>query len=153
MSLSGSRLEISLDLLEDLVSSFDNLLLETGNFTAEFTFSEMPLENISEDNLKSLLVKVDITNLVEVTSDTRSDVGTTTSWFTHSGNKVHLLKMSERMLVVLSIIPSTLVNPLSEDLDGRLSTILFDLRHVQVIDKDNTLHANSRSEVILSQLG
>jgi hypothetical protein len=61
--------------------------------------------------------------------------------------------MSEWMLIVSTFIPSTLIDPLTEDLNRRLSTILFDLGHVQVINENNTLHTNSGSKVILSQFG
>ena len=48
----------------------------------------------------------------------------------------HVCKLQTR--VVLLVIPVSVVYPLSQELNGRLSAILFLLRHVQVIHKHHT---------------
>jgi hypothetical protein len=151
MSLGWSRFQTCLDFLENFIGSLDNLLFETSYFCVEATLSEMPFKNVPEDNFKSCLIKVDITNLVEMSSHTLSDMSSTTTWWTHGSDKVHLLKMSEWMLIIFSVIPSTLIDPLSKDLNWRLSTIFLDLWHVQIVNEYNTLHSNSWTEMILSQ--
>jgi hypothetical protein len=54
----------------------------------------------------------------------------------HTGSTHHISKLQTR--VVLLVIPVLVVDPLSQQLDGRLGSILLLLRHVQVIHKHQT---------------
>ena len=56
------------------------------------------------------------------------------------------------MFAVLSIIPTALVHKLSQDLNWRLSTVLLNLWHIQVIDKDYTTFRIRWCEYTLSSL-
>ena len=83
MSLGRSRLQISLNLLEHLVSSSNNLLLESTNLISEAAFSEVPLKQVSKDSVELLLIKVNESNDVEVSLETWSDEGFTSTWRSH----------------------------------------------------------------------
>ena len=56
------------------------------------------------------------------------------------------------MLSVLAVIPATLVDKLSQDLNGRLCTIILFLRHVEIIDEDNATHSKFGTEVVFASL-
>ena len=46
---------------------------------------------------------------------------------------------------VLAVVPVSVVDPLSQQLDGRLCAVLLLGRHVQVVDKHDALLAQRRS--------
>jgi len=50
------------------------------------------------------------------------------------------------MLLVFVVVPAALRHKLSKNFNGGLRTIRLNLRHVQVIDKDNALHAEAGTE-------
>ena len=56
------------------------------------------------------------------------------------------------MLVIFSVIPATVINHLSKDLDWWLSSVLLKFWHVQVIDIDNTASSEPWSKSISSPL-
>jgi|LakMenEpi03Aug12_release.lakeMendotaPanAssembly.Ray.scaffolds.fasta_scaffold1198429_1 hypothetical protein len=56
------------------------------------------------------------------------------------------------MLVIFAIIPASLVHELTQDFDWWLCTILFNLRHIQIINKDDSSFWVRRSENTLSSL-
>lgn len=80
-----------------------------------------------------------------------SDERFTSTWSSHSSNYHSFLNVSERMLVVFSVIPSSLIDKLSQDLNWWLGSEVW-LWHVQVINKDNTSHSEPWTKVILSSL-
>jgi hypothetical protein len=65
------------------------------------------------------------------------DWRSTTTWRTHSANEDDIFNFHERLFLALSIVPTLMVHPLSEQLDGWLSTILFFLWHVEIINEDH----------------
>lgn len=152
MSLGRSRFQISLDLLEHLISSSNNLLLESTNLISEAAFSEVPLKQVPEDSVELLLIKVNESNDVEVSLETWSDEGSTTTWWTHGTNKVRVNDVSEWMRVILSIVPATLVLVLSKNFDWWLSSVLLNFRHVEIIDEDNASLSEAWAEMTLSNL-
>lgn len=81
-----------------------------------------------------------------MTLHARSDVSFTTTWRTHGANEHSVDELTEWMLVVSQVIPSTLIQHLAKNLDRRLSTVLFDLGHVQVIDENDDSLAKAGSE-------
>lgn len=65
----------------------------------------------------------------------------------HRCNEHGIDDVSERMLIVLPIIPPSLINQLPQNFDWWLRSE-DDFRHIEIIDEDNTPHTKSRSEVI-----
>ena len=56
------------------------------------------------------------------------------------------------MLGILEVVPAALVEHLTQDLDGRLSSVLLYFGHVQIVDEDNNLVAETGSENTVSSL-
>ena len=83
---------------------------------------------------------------------TGCDTRFATTWRSHSANKHSIDECAEGMLVISQLIPSTLVKHLTQDLDRRLSTVLFDLGHVEIIDKDHDLMAKTSTKYAISSL-
>ena len=50
------------------------------------------------------------------------------------------------MFVVLEIVPSTLIEHLTQDFDGRLSSVLLNQRHVEIINEDDNLFAHTSAK-------
>jgi hypothetical protein len=92
---------------------------------------------------------VDVINNMELGKHTWADFSTTTTWFSHSSDK---LKSTDFILNnFVAIIPASIVNPLAEQFDWRLCTEGFLLWHVQVINKAESLKFGAfRLESILS---
>ena len=74
---------------------------------------------------------------VELGSKTRGKVSSTTTRLTHGSQN---LKLAHEVLDnLLAIIPEACIEPLTDELDRRLSTELFTLGHVKVIDEAHSL--------------
>ena len=84
--------------------------------------------------------------------DTIGDVLSATTWRSHSCYENDIFYLLERLLFRLTIIPSFMVHPLSENLNGRLGSINLFLGHVQIINEDNEFLARGWSEHSLSPL-
>lgn len=82
----------------------------------------------------------------------RSDVGLACSREPHSTDEHGVNECSEWMFVILQIVPPTLLHHLSQDFDSRLRTEFLELRHVQIVNKDDHLHAESGTKDSLSSL-
>lgn len=72
-----------------------------------------------------------------MSQDTRSDEGTTTTGWTHCCDQNGVDNIAEWLLFVFVLIPSSLVQELPDQLDWRLSPVLFFRRHVQIIHKQD----------------
>jgi hypothetical protein len=103
-----------------------------------------------EDVFNGVLIQLSVGQQVEVSNDSVGDEGSTTTWGTHSSNDDQILDFHEFEL--LSVIPSKVIKVLSKDLHRGLSTILFLLGHVEIIDKENALLASRRAIDTLSPL-
>ena len=74
---------------------------------------------------------------VELGSKTRGKVSSTTTRLTHCSQN---LKLAHEVLDnLLAIIPEACIEPLTDELDRRLSTEFFTLGHVKVIDEAHSL--------------
>ena len=73
-----------------------------------------------------------------------------TAWRTHSADEHSVNKCTERMFAVLEIVPATLVEHLTQDLNWRLSSVLFNDWHVEIIDKNDNFLAESGSKNTVS---
>ena len=50
------------------------------------------------------------------------------------------------MLGIFQVVPTTLIEHLAQDFNGRLRTVRLDLRHVEIIDEDDNLLAHTCTE-------
>ena len=85
---------------------------------------------------------------MELGKHTLTDVGTTTTRLTHSG---HNLKVADEVLDNFgAIVPETVVDPLTEQLDWGLSAESLLLGHVEVINETDSLELGTlRLESVL----
>lgn len=61
----------------------------------------------------------------------------------HRSNKLDVDELAE--CILLAVVPSSVVHPLSKDFDGRLSAIRLLGGHVQVVHEDDTCHPQRRA--------
>jgi len=80
------------------------------------------------------------------------DKSLTTAGGSHSVHNNSVNHVTERMLFVLVVVPTALSHILSEDLNRGLCTVSLNLRHVKIIDEDNTLHTHTGSKNTTSNL-
>lgn len=98
---------------------------------------EVPLKDVAEYLVEGLSVKrLDIDQVV-MTKVPHGDHVPASNWREHCSDKAYTAEVFE--LLSIEVIPSPVVHPLPEQLDGRLCPILLLLRHVQVIDENNYL--------------
>lgn len=140
-----------MNLLEDLPGSSDDILLHVCDILIEFAHSEVPLKDVPENGTHCVFIKVGESYDIEMSLESWSDERFTTSWRSHGSDDTGVDDVSERMLVVFSFIPSSLIDKLSENLNRWLSTEnLFG--HIEIINENDTSHSKSGTEVILSSL-
>lgn len=77
-----------------------------------------------------------------------SDKGSSSSRWTHSTKHKQILQTHEQQC--LAIVPTFVVKVLPNQLERRLSPICLFFRHIQVIDKDDTLLTDRRTIVTFS---
>ena len=87
-----------------------------------------------------------------MTLQTWRDLRLATTWWAHSTDEHGVHEGTERMLVILQIVPATLIEHLAEDLNGGLCAVLLNLRHVEIIDEDDDLLAHAGTEYTSSAL-
>jgi len=151
MRLQWSWFQIILDVLIDLKRCINNVCHHVGNIRGESTNSEMPLKNGLEDGFHGVIIEVSKGNNIEMSLESWSNERFTTTWGSHSSNNHSVNNVSEWMLVIFSVIPSTLILELSKNFNWRLR-LKEDFRHVKIINKDDTLHSKSWSKVVFSSL-
>jgi len=152
MCLQRSWFQISLDLLINLHCACNDFLLESSDIWREVSASEMPFEDRYEDGGHGVVIEVCESNNVEMSLESWCNETSSTTWSTHSCDNHRINDVSEWMLVILSIVPSTLINELPQDLNWWLSAISLLLWHVEIIDEDDASHTESWTVVIFSPL-
>ena len=143
---------MDLDLLVHLESSLYDLRVERCDLAGECARSEEPLQDGAVDRLHRIVVEEGEGDDVQVSLHTWCDLGFTTAWRSHGADKHRIDKGTEGVLVVLEIIPTTLVEHLTQDLNGRLRSILLDRGHIEIIDKDDDLLAKTSAEYASTSL-
>lgn len=151
MSLQWCGLQILLDLEEDLPGGSDDVFLHIGHIRIVLTDPEMPFEDTSENGSHSVFIEIGESNDVEVSLESWGDIRFTTSWRSHSSDDTCVNDISERMLVVFSVVPASLIDKLSQNFNWWLSSEYL-LWHIEIINKDDAFHTESGTKVILSSL-
>lgn len=154
MTLDGSRSEVLSNSSVDVESSHHNLLIHTTDLLGEATSAEVVAENGGEDRLHSVLIREGEGDGVEMALETRGDYRFTTSRGSHSTDRHTINQVSEGMGSVFTVVPASLIEPLSEDFDWGHGTRRLSVGHVKIINKDDSPVSEFRSEVTsLSTLG
>ena len=63
------------------------------------------------------------------------DERSASSWYSHGTDEDEVHQFHEGFFTVFSVVPASLINPLSYDLNRWLSSILLLLRHIQIINE------------------
>ena len=150
--LHGGGLQVLLDLLIDLHRPCHELGVHGRDLGGEVVGTEVPLQDRLEDTVHGVLIEDGKGDHIEVALETRGDETLTTTWGAHSCDYHGVNDVSERMLVLLPIIPSPLINHLSQYLNGRLCAIILFLGHVKIVYEYDAFHPELWPEVILPPL-
>lgn len=90
-----------------------------------------------KDSLDLIIIwNCEIQNM-ELWGESHWNFSSTTSWFSHCCQKLKVFNYVWSQF--LSVIPKSIVHPLPNEFKGRLSSICFFSRHVEIINKANTL--------------
>lgn len=98
-----------------------------------------PVHNSFENILQAIIWERFNINDIEMSNVTRGDAVSTVTWRTHGSTESDICYLPEGPFWIIYVIPSIVIHPLPEKLNWRLSSIFLFLRHVQIINKDNTL--------------
>ena len=106
----------------------------------------------AKDHGNGVLAEIRICQEIEMSLHSLSYVASSSSWWSHCRYKYDILDSHEWLLFLRSVIPAFVIHPLSEDLNRRLRTINFLLRHIQIIYEYNESFASRGSINALSSL-
>ena len=95
----------------------------------------MPLHNLTEYTRHCNVAELVDGDGVEVTEEARSDGIAAPTRGTHGGYELHIHQLHGGVL--LEVVPVPVVQPLPQELNGRLGTVHLSRGHVQVINKHN----------------
>lgn len=111
--------------------TFDYVLLET-------IVGEEPLQNGAKYSRKSIIIKLSKTNKINMPKYSRSNECFSSSRCSHGCYEYQIDQLLEWFFFVSVIIPSSLIDHLSENFNRWLCSPLFLLGHIQIIHKDNS---------------
>jgi hypothetical protein len=139
--LAGGRQQLNSHLIVHLNNRLDDLL-----FRIPDGFAELSIEvahELSENRFDGFLVEIGVGDDIEMSHDSVGDKGATSSRRTHrcQDNK----SFQTHPLKVFAVVPALVVQVLSDQFDGRLSSILFFFGHVHIVNKDDALLTDGRS--------
>ena len=80
-----------------------------------------------------------------MTLDARRDDRSPSTRWSHGGHEDNIHEPVKWLLLRLPIIPASMIQELSEELEWRLSTIFLLLWHIEIINEDDELLANGRT--------
>ena len=141
MTLSRSRSKFVRDRFVNYYGIIDKIVshsLDSFGKCRVTILQEKPFHNIGEYITQWLIwVWFDI-NDIEMSYISSSYRISTTTWGTHCCDKLDLLQVAEIFFISVYFIPSTVVHPLSKQLNRGLCSIFLLLRHIQIIDKNDS---------------
>mmetsp|Transcript_24763 Transcript_24763/g.85438 ORF Transcript_24763/g.85438 Transcript_24763/m.85438 type:complete len:233 (-) Transcript_24763:151-849(-) len=111
---------------------------------------QRPVQDRREDARQRVCAKGHEVEQVEVADVALRDLRAAAAGRPHGGDELDVDELAERILV--AVVPSSVVHPLSEDLNGRLSPVLLLRRHVQIVHEDDARLAQRRPEDALAPL-
>ena len=106
----------------------------------------VPVHDPPEDGDHGVIIKLVNGDHVEVSEETRGDRIPATARGTHGGHNLDVNQLHGRGF--LEVVPVPVIQPLSEQLNRRLSSKLLQHGHIQIIHKHN-LQANKHKQNIL----
>jgi hypothetical protein len=141
MGFGRSWPELALDLQVHINCSADQRVTHAFYSFRErdlLIWSEHPLHYILINRIHRLdAVRLDIKNVI-MSDVSVSNKSTTATRRTHSSAELYLCGLTEIFIYCWEIEPTTIVHPLPEKFDWWLGCVLFFLRHVKIIDKNNS---------------
>ena len=132
MRFLGCRKQIGLDLIVDFDDSVDNWRDQFSDILRE-PFQEM-FQDCCKDEANSLRVEFIVTHHVEMPNNSGSNLSFSSSRWTQSSQNQNILYLHE--LLIFSVVPTLMVQKLSQKLNRRLGFELFLLWHIQVINEN-----------------
>lgn len=158
MRFSRSRSEFSGQFLVSADGTNNHLLFESADTRSVgglIVLHEVPFHNRVENDVEGTVgVGLNVKG-VEMADESASDHGLSSSGRSHSSSHRELGNLTEILLFTLDLEPALVVHPLTEQLNGRLSSVnsgLFDLRHAQVIDEHDSSAVAFGDVVTLTKL-
>ena len=106
----------------------------------------MVFHDLSENQMHHFVFKIRTIYYVEMAQEPWSYRIFATRWRTHGAHKHDISQFSERIFLLRSIKPRLVIKPLSQEFNGWLGSLLFYSWHIQVINEDNELFAERRTQ-------
>lgn len=150
--LCGRWPESPLYLIVNVDGARYDVVFQTDDTIWEWHFSLSsvhPLHDVSEDCRKR---NVRVRLYIDQVKVANVSIADNISRWLHSSDKRHFDGSSEVLLRRVDVIPTTVVHPLSQQLDWRLCTILLFLWHIQIVDENHAVLAKRRTVEALSLL-
>lgn len=126
MRLFRSWEEVSFDGFVDLNDGLNKNFLYVFDFVIK-SFHEMS-HNLSENVRYRLIIQLSVSNHIEMPYDSCSDLGSSSSRWTKCGQKDDIFDLHE--LLILSVVPSIMIQELSQKFNRRLCAVLLFFRHI-----------------------
>jgi hypothetical protein len=139
MRFGGSWQKLFYSIFVDLERRAEYFWFCLQNICIEIEGREKPFQDGRKNTIQGLVFKRSQGNQREMSKDSGSDERTSSSWWTHSSYQSSMDDLFERFLFVLVLIPSTLIQILSEELDRRLSSVFFFGGHVEIVNKEDAV--------------
>ena len=105
---------------------------------------DVPVEDLGENGAHGLVVEFVDSDQVEMTQETGRDIVSATAGRTHGAHELYLDEIDFGL--VFAVVPVPVVEHLTQELDGRLSTIRLYLWHVYVVYKANAFLSHGRAK-------
>lgn len=102
--------------------------------------------------MHGLILEVSVCHNVKVALESLGDHTSASTWGTHCSYEDDIFNSLPRTLFILAVVPTSVVHPLSQKFERGLSTVVFLLWHIQIINENDELLANRGSIHSLSSL-
>jgi len=132
--LGRSRSKVLLRKLKHIYRGVDNHFEGSCSISAHDSFSaNVVIDYLVKHAGHDILVKVRTRNYVEVSAESWSHRVFTSGGWTHCADHNYVWYFYQRIVLITVVVPLLMVHPLSQQLNWRLCTFFFNLRHIQVI--------------------
>jgi hypothetical protein len=138
MGLFGSGQQVCFDGFVDFDDGLNEDFLDILDFVVE-SLHEVS-HDLGENVGNGLVVKFSVRNHVEMPYESWRNLSSSSTGWTEGCQNDDVLYFHE--LLILPVVPSFMIQELSQQLNWRLCSVLFFFGHVQIIHKNNILFAN-----------
>ena len=120
-------------------------VLKFHDFVGEVVGLQKEVQEALENGAQGLVFQVCHADDVVVAGEAWSNVVPPPPWLSHRAHKEAVHHVAEYPLPSGVVVPTPVVHVLAEKLNGRLSTLLLHLGHVQVVNKNDNLLPDRRA--------